>query len=213
MSMLYLFDGHTNVLVNSGMTDTLYSHGSPQLINGSFVVSVPSGVRLPGNGPPKTLTDLLTQKYQGLLALYPGYTSIVYDDLTDATGFTIGSQTNVTLGARGHISVLNNGIALTNMHALGLSPADCIVTWEVFTLSQTDPADLTGGNRYQRYYTEGLASSLTAEVSFDNGANYTTVTDGALTSIAPGVQGNQLILRFTNSSGSRKWLGSWAVIY
>jgi len=210
MSTLYFFEAHNNVLANSGIDDTVQSE-VPVAFNGSFVVRVPNGVRLDGN-PPSTLSDLLLQKYVGLLALYPGFTNIVYDEMTDATGFVPASQAGVTLGSRGTISILGTGQAETTMVVLASTPNDCIVTWEAFDVTETNPATGTD-NRLIREYDEVDASDLVVQASFNNGLNFQGVLDGTLQTIAPGVQGNQLILRITNNVASRRWLGSWAVIY
>ena len=208
MSMLYLFEGHNNVLANSGIDDTIQAT-DPVNIDGSFVVRVPNGVRL-DDDPPATLADLLTQKHLGLLALYPGFANIAYDGCTDATGFTLASQTGVTLGSRSTISILRLGVAETDMFALASTPNDCIVYWEVFNIVEANPA-MNG--RFTRSYDEVDSTDLTVQASFDNGANFTAVTEGTLHTINPLVQGNQLILRFTNPGVNRRWLGSWAVIY
>ena len=207
MSMLYFFEGHNNVLANSGIDDTIQA-ADPVNIDGSFVVRVPNGVRL-DDDPPATLADLQIQKYRGLLALYPGFANIVYDDCTDASGFTLASQTGVTLGSRGTISILGAGVAETDMFVLISTPNDCVVYWEAFNIVESNPA-MNG--RFTRSYDEVDSTDFTVQASFDNGANFTAVTEGTLHTISPLVQGNQLILRFTNA-GSRRWLGSWAVIY
>lgn len=206
--MLYFFEGHNNVLANSGIDDTIQAT-DPVNIDGSFVVRVPNGVQLEDD-PPATLADLVTQKHQGLLALYPGFANIVYDDCTDASGFTLASQTGVTLGSRGTISILGVGTAETDMVTLAATPNDCIVYWEVFNIVESNPA-MNG--RFTRSYDEVDPTDFTVRVSFDNGANFSVVTEGTLFTISPPIQGNQLIVQFINASGSRRWLGSWAVIY
>lgn len=209
MSTLFLFDAHDNVLANSGVNDTVPGRASPGVpINGSFVVKVSDDIRLDGD-PPSTIADLLTQKYTGLLAAYPGFSYIVYDEMTDATGFSMVASTGSTFGERGTISILPTGVAETVMVPLASTPSECIVTWEVYNVVNTDPA--TG--LFIREYQDRPANDLGVDVSFDNGSNYTSAADGALHLIAPAVQGNQLILRVSNALGVRRWLGSWAVIY
>lgn len=208
MSTLYLFDAHDNVLANSGVDDTIAGSGSGVPINGSFVVRVADDVRLDGD-PPATLADLMTQKYAGLLANYPGFSYIVYDEMTDATGFSVPSSVGSTFGSRGTISIYPTGQAETVTVALATTPSECVVTWEAYAITNTDPLD----DRFIREYVDRPASDLGIQASFDNGVNFTSVTDGALHAIAPGVQGNQLVLRVTNALGVRRWLGSWAVIY
>jgi hypothetical protein len=102
------------------------------------------------------------------------------------------------------------GVAETDMVALASTPNDCILYWEAFNIVEANPA-MNG--RFTRSYDETSSTDFTVQASFDNGANFTAVTEGTLHTISPLVQGNQLILRFTNVAGSRRWLGSWAVIY
>jgi hypothetical protein len=210
MGTVFLVDGHTSVLANSEINDTIpLEAGETQTLNGSFVVNVPFGV--PVNGTPTDLTTLLADKFTGLLAYYPGYTYIDYDEGIDATNWDSSSSQGVGLGDRGNVYVLNGGVLLSSAVTLtGVAPSAAIITWEVFELSMEN--DINGV--VLRKYTEGDPSDLTVQASFNNGTDYTSgITDGVQFDIPAFRQGAQFILRLTNSSGRRLWVGSWAVIY
>lgn len=213
MSTLYLIDGHNAVLANSEINDTIPIESGSQLINGSFVVRVPFGV--PIDGTPSSLAELETQKFAGLLAFYPGFTFIDYDDGYDATGWDTAASQGVRLGERGAVSLVDTGILTSNLVALsGPSPANALITWEVSEVTgPSDPVDNAKDGTLARRYVEQSAADFQCEVTFDNGVNWNTVTDGVLFPIPLAEQGTQFMIRLTNSSGDRRWTGSWAVLY
>ena len=218
MGTLYLIDGHNAVLADSEINDTIpLETGDFQLINGSFVIRVPFGV--PIDGTPSNLAELEVQKFTGLLSFYPGFPYIDYDDGIDATGWDTALSQGVRLGERMTTSIADLGVLTSTMIALtGPAPANALIDWEVF--ATTRPADPDGdvddpkNGIFSRRYVEITASDLTCEVSFDNGANWNTVTDGVLFPIPLADQGTQFKIRFTNNvSGARRWMGSWAALY
>lgn len=210
MGTVFLIDAHTAVLANSEINDTIpLEFGDTQVLNGSFVVNVPFGV--PIDGTPANLTDLLTNKFTGLLAYYPGYTYIDYDEGIDSTNWNASASSGVGIGDRGS-TYLHSSSGLLSSSAVtltGAAPANAIVTWEVFERLNDNPKD----GVMVHTYTEVDPSDLSISVSFDNGVNFNTVTDGVQFTIAAFQQGTQFIFRCTNSSGRRLWVGSWAVIY
>lgn len=214
MGTLYLIDGHNSVLADSEINDTIpLEAGESQLINGSFVVRVPFGV--PIDGTPADLAELETQKFAGLLAFYPGFTYIDYDNGLDATGWDTSSSNGVRLGERLCNSVTDYGTLYSNLVTLtGPAPASAVITWELFSL--TLPADPTYDPKdgsFERYYTEEDASGLQVTVSFDNGAHWYIVTDGVLFPIPLVGQGTDFIISFAMPADGRFWIGSWAVLY
>ena len=213
MGTLYLIDGHNAVLANSEINDTIpLEAGESQLINGSFVVRVPFGI--PIDGTPANLAELETQKFTGLLSFYPGFTYIDYDDGLDATGWDAALTQGARLGSRMTTSFAAGGGATSTLVALtGVAPATVIVTWEVFETTRPGSADDPKDGVFSRRYTEGDAADFVCEVSFDSGSNWNTVTDGVLFAVPLPDQGTNFKIRFTNSTGDRKWIGSWAVLY
>jgi len=210
MGSIFLIDGHTPVLANSEINDTIpLEFGDTQTLNGSFVVNVPFGV--PIDGTPANLTALLSDKFAGLLAFYPGFTYISYDEGIDATNWNAAASSGVGLGDRGNVSIQDGGLLISSAVALtGAAPAAAIMTWEVFELSWDNDID----GVVLRKYTEGATTDLTVQASFDNGVSYSSgVTDGVQFNIPAWQQGTQFVLRVTNSSGRRLWVGSWAVVY
>lgn len=209
MGTLYLIDAHNPVLADSEINDTIpLEAGNSQLINGSFVVNVPFGTPVDGN--PTDLTDLITKKFTGLLAYYPGFTYVDYEDCLDATGWDVANSDGFTLGERMTTSIYDTGTLRSNLVALtGAAPSEAIITWEVFELTMANPKD----GLLTREYQELDAAEFSVDVSFTNGTNWINVTDGVLLSIPPVGQGTNFLIRITTAISGRRWLASWAVLY
>jgi hypothetical protein len=211
MGTLYLIDAHNPVLADSEINDTIpLEAGNSQLINGSFVVNVPFGTPVDGN--PTDLTDLITKKYTGLLAYYPGFTYIDYEDGLDATGWdtSFAVSQGFSVGERMMTSLYGGGLQSNPVALTGAAPSEAIFTWEVFELTRTNPKD----GVLNREYTESDASDISVIVSFNNGVNWYAVTDGVLLSIPPVGQGTTFLVSVTiTTPGTRRWLASWAVLY
>lgn len=213
MGTLFLIDAHTPVLLNSEINDTIpLETGDTQVLNGSFGVNVPFGV--PVEGTPGSLIELLTKKFTGLLAYYPGYTYIDYDEGIDSSGWDASSSSGVIIGSRGTTNIADSGYLQSNALALtGAAPSDAIVTWEVFEVIGFLTENAKDGVKIRRYE-EMDPSDLSVQVSFDGGSSWINpVTDGVQFSIPVGQQGTSFVILLTNSSGKRLWVGSWAVIY
>jgi hypothetical protein len=177
------------------------------LLNGTFVIRVPDGVQVDN---PTDYVDLLTQKYQGLLAAYPDFLHITYDDLLD-TSYVASTSGPGIFGERGIISVAPGGTFTSTAVSLSDTPTQALVTWEVFSLTDVDPS----AGLLQRTYTE-LASTpdlFTATVSFNGGTTSNATTDSAVVNINSPDRGNAFVIRLTNVSAQRLYLGSWAVLY
>lgn len=215
MSVLYLIDAHSPVLGSSRIRDTIpLEPWDAQTINGSFAVRVPFGV--PVDGVPLTLSDLLTSKFSGLLAYYPGYTDISYDEGIDGSGWDALTSRAVQIGARGTTSIgPSSGVTTSVLQSVPVSlgftaPSVAVVTWEVFVLDTINPKN--GG--LVRNYIEADSSNLEASVSFDGGVYWHSVTDGVQVTIPAPSMGTDFCIRLENpSTSNRFWVGSWAVIY
>lgn len=213
MSAHYLVDLFENPLANARILDVRNPSNDQSLSNGSFIVRVPDGVQVVS---PTDLTDLLTKKYAGLLAFYTGFTRITFDDLTDAMGVNMapGASAFLTSGLRGSVGLYPTAGARVQSVVTPLIPAQptvCVVTFEVFRYTATDDK----ADRFQRTYEEVAAIPLnvTCSVSFNGGATFLPTTDGAVLNMLIGDQGTSFIIRLTNVSAQRLFVGSWAVIY
>jgi len=210
MSTHYLIDAHTSPISGSDINEARYNVTQSPLM-GNFVVRLSDSMTLPQE--PSSLTSLLSAKYQAVLAYYATYLHIAFEDFTDTPSVDMTNSTNVISGDRGTTRVNGGtvaGVLRTTTTALGLTPDQVIVTWEAFRVVSTDVKT----DRLTRIYDELPSIDLTAEISMNNGATWTTVTDGAPTNIAVPDQGTNLVLRFTNAALSENiHLGSWAVLY
>jgi hypothetical protein len=208
----YLVDLFANPFSGAPILDVRAPENGQSRAQGSHVIRIPAAVSVAN---PTDLADLLTKKYTGLLATYPGYSNMDYDDLLDATGLDplATPGTRCTLGSRGGISLLPPGGAnlQTVTTTLATTPSQAFITFEVYRWVYDDPKE----DLLNRTYVEVVPdSNFLVLASFDNGLHSFPVTDGAFVNIPPAFQGNQFWLRFMTISGDdRNWLGSWAVIY
>ncbi len=213
MGTLFLIDAHTPVLLNSEINDTIpVEFGEVQTLNGSFPINVPFGV--PIDGTPADLTELLTKKFTGLLAFYPGYTNIDYDEGIDDSGWDAVNTTGASIGSRGATNVNFFGLMQSTFTALSSTPSEAILTWEVYEITSAVVDNDKDGVRLRQY--EGKdASELSVQVTFNGGSSwFSGITDGVQFSIAPFNQGSSFGIRFWNNTyGNRLWVGSWAVVY
>src|SRR4051812_25249167 len=113
MPTLYLVNAHKNVLLSSEINDTVdlaSGYSASRSLRGSFAVSLPFDIPL--DGVPTDLNDLITKKYAGMLALYPGYQNILFDEQIDATDWlatpTAGTAI-YSVGERQSTSVTTGG--------------------------------------------------------------------------------------------------------
>ena len=210
MSVHYLTDPFANPLASSKIIDTKQATLGASVTNGAFVVRVPDGIRL--SATPVDLVDLLSKKYQGLLAFYAGFTTIFYDPLMDTTDLNLAyAGTKGFFGERGTVKLSPGGAVQSVNVPLGSSPTQAIVTWEVFQYAEVDP---TYG-LLERTYTEVSAppGNTTCEVSFDNGVTFTATTDGSVLNIPVLAQGPNFRIRLTNAAADPLFIGSWALIF
>lgn len=210
MSTHFLIDLFTNPVTSSPIIDVLEPPAGVTTINGAFVIRIPDVV--PIAAPlPSVLSSLMTKKYAGLLAYYTGFGHIVFDDLLDPSGIDFTQNPLGTFGQRGSISMQTGSTLQSVATPLAIAPTAAILTWEVFTYIDLDTKTSTFSRQYNELPTTGATS--TAQVSFDGGINFTSVLDSSVLSIPLGVQGSSLVVKFTNTSASKLYLGSWALIY
>lgn len=216
MSTLYLIESTNTVLNNSKIEDTVnitagdMSNYYP--VRGSFGVLVPFDV--PMDGLPTDLGSLITKKYNGMLSIYPGYTNILFDEQVDATGWNYAASTSCFLGERQSVGITGNPSALlvSNMTTLNSSPTSFIFRFEHFSYFEADDVDLATEDNY-RLYQEWATPQITCEVSFNNGADWSIVASGVLSSVALAEQGDEFMVRFYGNTNQRINIGSWALIY
>jgi hypothetical protein len=208
----YLVDLFGSPVTSSAINAVSYPQNGQTVMNGNFVVRVQDGIQI--SPPPTTLSDLLTKKHAGLLAFYAGFTHLAYDDLLDTADVDLTASVGM-FGQRGTAALPPNGVGIfqTTMAPLtGSAPAYAVVTWELWEALDTDPAT----DRTVRTYSELPSSSsyATATVSFDNGATFISVTNGATLFIPLGNQGTSFILRLVNAHATKRVrVGSWAILY
>jgi hypothetical protein len=213
MGTLYLVDAHNTVLLNSKIHDVVnLLAGDTQALRGSFPINVPFDV--PIDGAPTDLNDLITKKYLGILAVYPGFNHILFDEQIDAldwlptafgSSFTLGSrQTNGVLGG-------TSDYLYSTTQVMASTPTVAVIRYEFFQYIESDPASGQYTRSYQDITTD---PDIEVQVSFNNGNTFTNVSNGSVVNIPIGDQGNQFQIQFHRSSaGTPVNIGSWAVVY
>jgi hypothetical protein len=212
MSTFYLIDGHTTPLESSEINDVLIS-GTSVVTNGNFVIKVPDGVKL--SEDPTNLTDLLNKKYQGILAQYPGFTNIIYDDLLDPSSISVieaGNNNQAYLGYRGNIGY--GSFSSLKTSATDISPTvltQCIVLFELHQWSYSNPVD----GRMDRIFEDITdTTSIQVDIYVDGVLAATSYQNGELVSIPLANQGSSIELVFPGALHAElKYLTSWALIY
>ncbi len=212
----YLIDLFTSPVSSAPIVDVVTPLGGQTLVTGAFVVRVSSHIPIldPSTGnplPPLNCGDLISKKYQGLLAFNTGYTHLTYDSLLDTSGVNLSaSGTAGTFGVRNSIALNASATLTTNATTIASTPSQAIFTWEVYTYTDTDPA----AGRFTRVYNEVTpGSSSTVQLSFNNGSTFFAVSDSVPFNISGPNQGNQFIAKITNTSAGRLHIGAWAVVY
>jgi hypothetical protein len=219
VSTHYLID-----LFNDDINDVVTPQTFPPstLITGNYVVRVADDVAVRN---PSSLLDLIDKKYQAILGTHGLFTQITYDNLFDATNVNLASSRGIFTGLKGHVGLypadMTNPVPVLQMDPYGITwggpgvgPSQALVTYEVFTYVDEDPANAA----FQRHYQELPPDvDVSVEISFDGGATFLPVQDKALVSVPISSRGTQLLLRFTRlshvDSVARVLIGSWAVLY
>lgn len=210
MSAHYLIDLFGSPFSSAPVIDVRSPPNGQTSVAGALVVRVPDSVQVIR---PTGLADLLTKKYQGILASHAGFARMVYDDLLDATGLDLtAAGTSGLFGNRGSIFLLPGGKMTTTATTL-TAPAfsQALLTWDSYTLTQTDDRSTVA----DQVYTEvpSSPSAITCEVSVNAGTTFHQVYDGVPFPIPLADQGLSLVVRFHNVGATRLGIGSWAFVY
>jgi hypothetical protein len=211
-------------LFNDDINDVVTPQSVPPstLITGNYVVRVAddTAVRNPSN-----LGDLLAKKYQAILGMHGLFTQVTYDTFFDAANVNLTNSRGVFTGLKGHVGLypvdLTNPVPVLQTDPYGITwggpgagPPQALVTYEVFTYVDDDPADAAFQRRYQELPPD---IDVSVDVSFDGGSTFLSIQDKALVSVPLSSRGTQLLLRFTRTSHvddvARVFIGSWAVLY
>src|SRR5690606_17909899 len=160
-----MFDMHVSNIADARLVDVVMTSepGSEFRVDGLTPVRIPDGVHVEN---PANLTELLEQKYAGILAQYPGFTNVIYDDLLDADDVTTFSRVT-KLGARGTIAG-GFGSATVDVSASVAAVTQCVLIYEHFTWRYAMPRD----GRVERYYVEEPEAAHTASVTVDGGSTF-----------------------------------------
>lgn len=219
MSTHYLVDAHTTPITASqinevrlaGVTTANGFLENASIMNGNFVVRVPDGVSVQN---PTDYEDLITKKYEGLLANYPGFTEVIWDDFRDDTGLEVISAADGLLRGSRNTCMLSD-TALVRTVTVDVSPTvvtQLVVFWEFYEVRYINPID----GPMQRIYVERDPTDMNVLVSTNNGSNTTSVSNGVQAEIPALEAGSQVKLSFSGTgsdTGHRLFLGSWAVVY
>lgn len=209
---LYLIDFNNRIVEKR----SAISVGQSIDVTGQYPIQTP--VPLDQLNPPSSVGGLLTSKFEKIAASYGFFTNYVYDDMQTSlkidTGFSFGLTLSPRTGVGIQPPIAGSTILLSTAQPLGITPSQAVLLYEPFFYVDTDPRV----GRYQRMFVLPASNdpevALTAELSFDNGATYTTFVPGQITNIPLANQGTDLKVRFTRSSGTRRlFIGSWTVLY
>lgn len=177
---------------------------------GNFVVRVPEGLPVV---KPLNLGDLITKKYAAFLAFYTSFTRVAYDDLLNTVDLDLTAVgTAGMFGSRSSIRV--NPAALVQSQTVvlgGGAPAQALITWETFTITQTDAANATIARTYQEVPSD--SAHVTCQVSFNGGATWLSTLDSAVLNIPLADRGTNFKIKLTNAFGTALNIGSWALVY
>lgn len=185
--------------------------GVQQPSNGFRVVNVPNYVDVDdkdvsGSPPAFQYTDLIDQKYAGILASNPQYEGILYDDLDDASAFDL-TDPLTRGGTGGDVFWLNdtNGYLKTNPVDPGGSFVNFAVYWDIFKVTRTE-SDF----RNKLVYQEVDPDTIEVYLSNDN-SSFQQVTQ--LENIVLGSTGTQVTIRLENTTSDRIYLGGYGILF
>jgi hypothetical protein len=205
-----MIDAHATVLLSSKINDVAnVMAGDTHALRGSFPVNIPFDI--PVDGSPTDLNDLITKKYQGILAIYPGFNHILFDEQVDALDWG-SSSGSTTLGSRQTNSIRGNSsdYLTTTVQTLASTPTTAVLRYEFFQYIESDPAS----GQYTRAYQDiTTAGDIVVEVSFNGGTTMITASNGVLVNIPLNAQGNQFLIQIHRTAGTPAYIGSWAIVY
>ena len=181
-----------------------------------LAVRVPDGVSI--RGKPKTLTELLDSKKQGILEAYSGYASVLMDPCLSVTATATSPGVNTSAsygympgsGFSNHLLLSSTtGMITTQQYTLTATapPASFVVLWEAYTISTVEV-----NGQYFRRYLQRDPSVLDCTISFD-GDTVSAYSGAVVNILDPSKRGYDVVLRFENVSLYDIYLGSWALVY
>jgi hypothetical protein len=208
---------------NDEINDVVNTTSSPPqtLCTGNYVVRVPDDISVQN---PTSLSDLLNKKYTAVLGSSGFFTQVIYDDMLEDTGVDTVSSTGVFLGQNGSLGLYpkhgsQTPILQTTPYNItwggpGAGPVQAIFSYELFEFVDTDPMTSVYTRSYKEVPTD---VDVTAQISFNGGANYFSASDKVLLTIPSISTGAQVIVRFTRTTDvnvrGRVYLGSWSVLF
>lgn len=217
MSTYYLVDMHGTatteaaIASSSRIVDVILTTSSTAEFrcDGLVPIKIPEGVRIDN---PTSVADLLTQKYDGILAQFPGFTNMERDALIDTAGVqTAAPPTKMRkTGLRG----TTGGTFRTTVATAALSVTQAILVYEHYTWRYVDSRD----GRVERYYIEA-GDGITAGLRVKAGSAFQATTSGTLVEFLVADQGTAVQVEFLVSNpvfhidNRLIHTGSWAVIY
>jgi hypothetical protein len=202
MSIHYLIDPFTT---NGDIIDVHTSESGQTEATGATVIRVPDGVAIHNN--PTDLSGLLTSKYDGLLASYAGFTQIVANSCMNS-GVASSKNAQISSGFVHH-AMFPNGTISTTAVVLPSAPTQVVAVWEAYEFTESN--DKTG--RYQRFYVESDPNDFFVQVTFDGGLNYYSVAEGAVFNVPLAGQGTNFNFQFGMNPATKRYLGSWSIIF
>lgn len=213
MSTYYLLDMHVPVIEDARIVDVVMTTSPTEeiRIDGLTPIKIPEGIRV---NNPTNLTDLLRQKYDGMLAQYPGFTQMIHDELLEPSGVNTAASiySMRKSGSRGTIGGNFQTVATAALSNI----AECVLVCEHYTWRYVDLRDAG----IQRYYVEEPETQHLSQVSVNGGTTFATTTSGNVCTFLAGDQGSSVVVEFLSTLPSNLFVnnrlvhtGSWAVIY
>jgi hypothetical protein len=201
-------------------------------VTSGFNLNIPNGLDFsPSQAASQAWSDLIAEKHLSILSLFPGFSNIAFDDLTDTTGFDMATASGVMAGARGTFSLGDTGSGstiTTNTVALSGTPAQVAIWVETVMyvpeigVAGATPAGYSNPKtgRFQRVLRPYGTSTtfLQFDVSFNNGVSYNNdVSPQEFFNIPLVDQGSNFKLRISRrvvaSPTGRVGLAGWALVY
>lgn len=215
MAAYYLFDMHVANMAGARLVDTITTSepGEELRVDGLTPIRIPDGVYV---GTPANLAELLQRKYVGILAQYPGFSHVVYDDLLVADD-VVSSSRGTKLGARASIAGGFESVAV-DVSDVTTAIAQFVLVYEHFTWRYEIPRD----GHIQRYYVEEPEAAHRARVSVNGGGAYAITSSGSLVAVEPSEQGTTVRVELipfatevVDAATQRRVVssGSWALLF
>jgi len=200
-------------------------------INGNFIVKIPSTVSVDIE-PDMDLDDLQDKKSIGILAYYPSFSDIIFEDFLNSSGVEVPGSPDPTVlfagigdtspvGFSPHSNILlpydgtNYGLLTSTGVDMGGMPAnnDVIVIWECFEITSAE-SDVDGVSTI--FFNELDPDVVKCELSFDDNVtpSWEQVYHNSFHQMTP--TGQWARIRFTNNltySDKKVWLGSYSILH